>query len=512
MIRAFKIGDNHRYRGRVKMAMHNKFGHIPVLRGADKNHKDGFDPAVGPPLRPIVAADEAPNGQIAEFATQVFQAVALKIDETQGTMCLSTEEMKNKIDEFNASVIASDEDQDTVIFSTDFENFYPSFDVPVVSELAAQEFMRSDLSLEVDDIELGLYVAICYGRDDLVALGLGDVTHTRVSQRGRKPGITTPEVTARSDNIEPKFVPPVRQPSDDERKQLTALALKQLILVVLQNHIFSFNKKIYKQTSGGAIGDRLTGALGAILGQVHSRRLLTILADSEAEVKFLQLYVDDGDWCMKALPPGSRFIRERNRIEIIEEEIENDRNLDQDFRTANVVKNAANSIFEFLKVKIDCPSLHDDGWMPILDIKAQVESDKIVYQFYKKALSNDRVILANSAMPNNVKQATMANEALRRLRNTSITLPWEVNMDILTQFSNDLRVSGYNVKFRTTVISSVITGFRRQCETAVNGGPPINRPRSYQREERRNKKLISRDSWFRPQYDVVGFFPTTENS
>ena len=57
----FRIGENHQYPGRVKMAMHNKFGHVPVLRGTDKDHKDGFDPGVGPPLRPIVAADEAPK-------------------------------------------------------------------------------------------------------------------------------------------------------------------------------------------------------------------------------------------------------------------------------------------------------------------------------------------------------------------------------------------------------------------------------------------------------------------
>ena len=54
-------------------------------------------------------------------------------------------------------------------------------------------------------------------------------------------------------------------------------------------------------------------------------------------------------------------------------------------RTANVVKEAANSIFDFLRVKIDCPSLNEDGFMPILDLKAKVESGKIIYKFYKKA-------------------------------------------------------------------------------------------------------------------------------
>ena len=115
-------------------------------------------------------------------------------------------------------------------------------------------------------------------------------------------------------------------------------------------------------------------------------------------------------------------------------------------------------------------------------------------------------------MPNSVKQAAMANEALRRLRNTSTSLPWEVKVEILTKFSNDLRISGYNASFRAKVIQSAITGFQRQVEAAANGGPPINRPRSYQREERRFKKLTSRESWFRPQFDVVAFFPATEGS
>ena len=60
-----------------------------------------------------------------------------------------------------------------------------------------------------------------------------------------------------------------------------------------------------------------------------------------------------------------------------------------------------------------------------MDLKAKMDSGRIIYVFYKKPLSNDRVILANSAMPHNVKMATMVNEAIRRLRNTSRSLPLE---------------------------------------------------------------------------------------
>ena len=89
-------------------------------------------------------------------------------------MCMASEEMMNKFDGFNASVASDDED--TVILSTDFENFYPSFDVPVVAELAAHELLSSGLTLEVDSIEISLYISIYYEREgeDLVWPGVTD--------------------------------------------------------------------------------------------------------------------------------------------------------------------------------------------------------------------------------------------------------------------------------------------------------------------------------------------------
>ena len=66
--------------------------------------------------------------------------------------------------------------------------------------------------------------------EDLLDFGLGDVMHTRVLRSGRKPSITTPEVTARRENIEPKIVPLLRQPRETERNQMKVLALAIAIL------------------------------------------------------------------------------------------------------------------------------------------------------------------------------------------------------------------------------------------------------------------------------------------
>ena len=71
------------------------------------------------------------------------------------------------------------------------------------AKIVGDEWLESDLDIEVNTVELGLYLAIVYDRDVLEEMGLGDVTSTRVSQNGRKPGITTPEVLTRG----PKVIP-----------------------------------------------------------------------------------------------------------------------------------------------------------------------------------------------------------------------------------------------------------------------------------------------------------------
>ena len=65
-------------------------------------------------------------------------------------------------------------------------------------------------------MELGLYLATAYNREDLEDLGLGDVTSTRVSRNGHKPGITTAEILERGPMVIPKFRAPAMAPTLDQ--------------------------------------------------------------------------------------------------------------------------------------------------------------------------------------------------------------------------------------------------------------------------------------------------------
>ena len=64
-------------------------------------------------------------------------------------------------------------------------------------------------------------------------------------------------------------------------------------------------------------------------------------------------------------------------------------------------------------------------------------------------------IMASSALPPNVKRATMTNEVLRRLRNTRRDLPWSVFADTISEFSiNNMRLIGYGELADSSVPSS----------------------------------------------------------
>ena len=88
----------------------------------------------------------------------------------------------------------------------------------MTADIVEEEWLNSGLDIEVDTVEMGLYLAIIYDRQELSVWGLRDVTSTWVSKTGPKPGITMPEVTKRGPEIIPKFAPPVRQPTLDEKK------------------------------------------------------------------------------------------------------------------------------------------------------------------------------------------------------------------------------------------------------------------------------------------------------
>ena len=121
-----------------------------------------------------------------------------------------------------------------------------------------------------------------------MSLGLGDVTHTRIKSGGQAPGITTAEVCERGPRTKSLFRPPVREPTDQEKRLMFARMLENLIKEAMAGHIFSFNGTIYRQARGGAIGNTLTGPLAALFMVWWSRQFKKIPNETSVVFNFYE--------------------------------------------------------------------------------------------------------------------------------------------------------------------------------------------------------------------------------
>ena len=126
-------------------------------------------------------------------------------------------------------------------------------------------------------------------------------------------------------------------------------------------------------------------------------------------------------------------------------------------------------------------------------------------------MANPLLMTKSSAMPYQVKCASLAQEALRRLRNTSRRLPWSEAASILSEYSHKLMLSGWSEADRYDFISAGLAGYRRQCEKSDTGEVPLYRPREWERAARKKKKDMAPYTWYRPA-DTVMFVPGTAGS
>ena len=506
LARILMIGKKWKHEKRVNSAMVNQLSHIPSLYGLPKDHKP-VQNSFGPKMRPVCGASEAPNSQLSEILSEIVVALAHDMDKEIETMCLSTEEMLSEIDALNQR----NDIKNLVIMSTDVVNMFPSLPIDKIADIVATEFVKSSLEVEVDNRELGLYLAIQLSPEVISQHGLSDVIPRRKSTRGRKIGITTEEINNRCASTVSKFHDAHRNPTKAESKLMLALALAELIKTVMGNHVYCHDRDISKQAGGGSIGNSLTGALATIFMLWWSRLFKDKVKDATVNLPdfimyFLKYYVDDGNLGSEALPPGSRLVD--GVVEVVEEFIEEDENVPDDQRTAEIILQIANSVTDSIQLTIDFPSNNSSKWMPLLDLQVSVRNNTIDYKFYKKKMSNHQVMLSRSAMPGSIKINSLTQEVIRRLRNTRRCLDWSVKTEILSEFSHSLMSSGYPESFRLEVIQAGLKGFQAQCDRSDRGEVPLHRPRSFQRKERIKKKAITKTSWFRP-YDSVIFVPST---
>jgi hypothetical protein len=305
------------------------------------------------------------------------------------------------------------------------------------------------------------------------------------------------------------WIEPLRPPTEAEKKVILAAVISHTVKTVMTNHVYTTGGVIYRQSGGGSIGLRATGEISRLV----CLRFDKVLRERTRKAGITQImygrYVDDSNSAYLAVDPGSRM--EGGVIVVKPEMIEADLLIPPDERTLSLIQGIANGIFGNLQWTFDVPSKYPNKRMPVLDLQVGIKDRRISFQFYEKSVSTRYTIPARSAHSWEVKRSTLTQEGVRRLLNTSPDNSVELRRQILENWDQKMRVSGYNTRFRRKVVKAAIGIYRDKVVKAMRGEVPLYRDRKWQKNRRDKEKLMKMSNWFKTKGPIETFAPLIMN-
>ena len=131
-----------------------------------------------------------------------------------------------------------------VVGSTDFKSYYPRLPVQRAAHVVNEMIQGSDVKILTDDRELGLFLASTMKREEVVALGLGEVVQERLHSAGAAPGITSREILHRGPACPSKWKEQARMPTEEERRRMLGLAVEISINLCMEHHYYIYDGKV----------------------------------------------------------------------------------------------------------------------------------------------------------------------------------------------------------------------------------------------------------------------------
>ena len=256
------------------------------------------------------------------------------------------------------------------------------------------------------------------------------------------------------------------------------------IKTTMFNHHYIVGEEIRRQLDGGPIGSELTGAVARAYMIWWDDQFMRKCQDAGVLIEMYERYIDDGNICAEATEIGVRYNGETGQLDWSEAAMMEDEGMEDDQRTAKVIKDIANNIHPMIVMEEDYPSKHTDRRLPILDLACWVEDNQLWFRHYEKSVSSKKLIPKRSALPLKVKRNVFVNECVRRLKNCSLELPWEEKANFLTDYMARLKVAGYNQKFRMGILKQAVARYEGMLEANRDGKQPLYRSKEWQKQNR----------------------------
>ena len=261
----------------------------------------------------------------------------------------------------------------------------------------------------------------------------------------------------------------------------------------------------YQQEEGGPIGVRVTGSASEIVMLDWAIQYLEILESSGLWVPLLAGYLDDGRQESSSFPEGVGYNKETRLFEHSEAALKEDlarkkegESLNQ--RMARVCSAAMNAINPDLVFTVEVQEDFQNERLPTLDFQAWLSNGVISHSFYQKPMKTPYVLMARSAMAQQQKYQILSNDLTRRLSNILVSaVSFQEILDIINQFTKEIKSSGYSVRQAREIIMSGIRGWQARARKRKRENQEFYRLASTTLKDRTRKKLIEREMWYKDQ-------------
>ena len=124
-----------------------------------------------------------------------------------------------------------------------------------------------------------------------------------------------------------------------------------------------------------------------------------------------------------------------------------------------------------------------------------------MYMFYSKPMASNMVIQSRSAMPENMKIATLNQEMIRRMINTSEELDTSIRTEVVDNYAKKVINSGYGINQTRNILVGGLKGYERKLKLSLDvtnpKWQPLHPPATFNIQARRKKKVLEKSTWFK---------------
>ena len=224
---------------------------------------------------------------------------------------------------------------------------------------------------------------------------------------------------------------------------------------------------------------------------------MEVLEKNRIKVDMAARYIDDIRQAMNALRRGWRW--NGKELEHCQEWEQEDKASKKSgaVRTGEVVNKIMDGIYSDLKFTTETGEEFENGRLPTLDMEMWIENGRILYSYYEKPVAAKTVINQKSALSENTKMASLSQDLIRRMKNTTERLDLKHRIAIIDKYAAKILSSGYSRVQTRRIVVAGLTGYERALARHRSGIFPLRRSAKAGAKSRNRKKLLAKTSWFK---------------